>query len=40
MPTTRRDLLKSQPWDRQATPAAGIKPEREREVLAAWAARK
>jgi hypothetical protein len=32
--------LKSQPAERQATLAAGIKPEREREVLATWAARK
>jgi len=32
--------FKAQPAERQAKLAAGIKPEREREVLAAWAAQK
>jgi 2'-hydroxyisoflavone reductase len=32
--------FKAQPAERQAKLGAGIKPEREREVLAAWAARK
>jgi 2'-hydroxyisoflavone reductase len=32
--------FKAQPAERQAKLAAGIKPEREREVLAAWAAKK
>jgi 2'-hydroxyisoflavone reductase len=32
--------FKAQPAERQAKLASGIKPEREREVLAAWAAKK
>jgi 2'-hydroxyisoflavone reductase len=32
--------FKAQTPERQATLASGIKPEREREVLAAWAAKK
>jgi 2'-hydroxyisoflavone reductase len=32
--------FKAQAPERQAKLAAGIKPEREREVLAAWAAKK